>query len=187
LPLDEKTLMRQFRAWETIATLDLRVARSSGTARADLLYKEAAVHYHDPRVLFPAYGDIFGFRTIFRHIARSEYHEGPGDFGAFVRTSYPLLRAIALFDRIEREHPRYPALDKVLYSKGLAWAKLGDYQCDAVEGAYGTEDKRPWATKIRNAVESFERCAALCPRSTLADDALRAAAYWREERSRAFE
>jgi len=188
LQIDETLLMRQFRAWEAIASLELRAARARGDARADLLYKEAAILYHDPRAIFPAYAVICDFRRVFRHVTSEECKPEPASFGGFVRTSYPLLRAIRVFERIEAEHPRYAAMDKVLYSEGLAWVKLTRYGCDASEGGYGPEEEWPFdRRKIRNAVDSLERCATLCPWSPLADDAQRAVLYWKKVRPDAFE
>jgi hypothetical protein len=187
LQLDERMVMRQLRLWEAIATLDRRAARATGDARADLLYKQAALFYHDRRVLYPVYARAFDFRWVFRHVTWKEYCPEPASAGDFVRTSYSLLCAIRLFERIECEHPGYAGLDKVLFSQGLAWKRLLSWMCDAVEGGYGSEDPGPRRTKIRLATAAFERCAARFPRSPLADDALRAAAYWRRTDPEAFE
>lgn len=188
LQIDEATLMGQFRAWDAIATLELRAARATGDARADLLYKQAAILYHDPRAIFPAYADIFDFRRAIRD---------EDALGPFVRTSYPLLRAIRVFERIEREHPTYAGIDRVLFSRGLAWAKLLSYKCEPQElderGPGGPKptawsEWRAWrdGMKIREAVAALERCVALCPRSPLADDAWRAVLYWRGARPEVF-
>ncbi len=187
LQIDEALLMRQFRAWETLAVLELRVAAASGEARADLLYKTAAILYHDPRTVLPAYAEVFGFRELFWAVRSEDVRPDLPSFSGFVRTSYPMLRAIGVFERIEREHPTYAGIDKVLYSEGVAWGRLIDYPCDAEQGGYGPREDRPWHTKIRNAARAFERCATLFPKGPLADDARRAANYWREEEPGAFE
>jgi hypothetical protein len=187
LQLEQQLVMKQLRAWEAIATLDRRAALERGDARADLLYKQAALFYHDPRVLYPVYAEIVDFRRVFSHVTGKGDGPPRTSFGAIVRTSYSLLRAIRLFERIEREHPGYAGLDRVLFSKGLAWKKLLRWLCDGVEGGYVGEDPEPRRTKIRLATEAFERCAALFPGSPLADDALRAASYWRKTWPKAFE
>lgn len=186
LQIHDDTLRRQFRAWEAIAALDLRAAQATGDARADLLYKEAAIFYHDPRVLYPAYASDVDFRRVFWRVTWEKYTPRPASFGDFVRTSYSLLHAIRLLERIEREHPRYAAMDKVLFSQGLAWKNLLRWSCDAAEGGYGGADPEPQRTKIRLATAALERCSALFPRSPLADDAERAASFWRRTRPEAF-
>jgi hypothetical protein len=83
-------------------------------------------------------------------------------------------------------------MDKVLFSKGLAWVKLSRFTCDAEEAGYGPSDPEAggWrfdGAKLRNGVAALERCITLCPSSPLADDALRAVVYWRRECPDAFE
>jgi len=185
----ELGVMRQLRAWEALAALEQRAAQAAGDARADLLYKEAAIFFHDPRVLYPAYASARDYRKLFATVTGTRTCARPASFGAYVRTSYSLLRAIRLFERIERDHPDYAGLDRVIFSEGLAWKELLDWKCDAVEGGYGCvkEDPYPRRTKIRLATTTLERCAATFPQSPLADDALRAAAYWRRTEPNAFE
>jgi hypothetical protein len=179
LQIDETLLMGQFRAWEALVTLERRTAQASGEERADLLYKTAAILYHDPRTILPAYAEVFSLGWLVQAVS-DDAGRDPRAFGTFVRTSYPLLRAIGVFERIEREHPTYTGMDKVLYSEGVAWGKFLDYPCKAEEG-------RTWDAKIRNAVGAFERCATYFPSSALADDARRAALYWRSEWPGVFE
>ena len=105
----------------------------------------------------------------------------------FEEESLSYLRAIALFRQIERDHPDYASMDKVIFSQGMAWRLLIDYRphyqfhpyCDE-----GWDDLE--ATAIRSTATAFERCAKRYPESNLADDALAAAGYWRRARPAAF-
>jgi hypothetical protein len=183
LPIDATVLMRQFRAWEAIVELERRATRAHGHARSDLLYKVAAVFYHEPHAIFPAYGNVCDFGGVLWLAER----KSPASYGTFVRTSLPLLRAIRIFEEIEREDPSYGGIDKVIYSKGVAWARLEQYGFTSEDSGDGPPERHPYRTKVRNAVQDLERCAAAFPRSPLADDAVRLATYWRNARPDAFE
>lgn len=182
--LDVARVAAQLRAWETLVELERRAGAATGDARAELVYKQAAVWFHDPRVLFPAYGarDLgFTWGLVGGRTDRAATGERLGE--RFDAESHALLRALALFARLEAEHPGWPGLDRVLFSEGLAWRRL--------------VDDRPWAVTdvrdgtrqrdaIRAAARCFEACAARFPTSPLADDARRAAAYWRGVHPQAF-
>lgn len=162
-------LESQLRAWETLAELEHREARAGGLVHADLLYKQAAIFYHERDVLFPAYGshtmDFAG-----RVASRAGDDDSAGR--RFASASFAWLRAIALFERIEREHPDYPEMDKVLFSEAMCWKRLVDYR-----PAFGTRDGSE-----QRCVALFDRVVSEHPRSSLADDAARAAAWWRRRR-----
>jgi len=187
--LDRDGLVKQARAWLTVAELQRRAAQARGDARADLLYKQAAVFYHDKDLLFPAYGrHTYTFRSLLvgRWVRTAEQKRRREEANRrFEEESLSYIRAIALFKQIEREHPDYASMDKVIFSQGMAWRLLIDYRphyqfhpyCD--EGWADLE-----ATAIRNTATTFERCAERFPESSLADDALAAAGYWRRVRPR---
>lgn len=180
--IDADVLMGQLRAWETLAALESRARTARRRARGDLLYKQAAVLYHDRDVFFPAYGrHTENFRGVIRRVY---YRSGktPALAAAvdrFERNSFAWLRALELFRAIEREAPDYAAMDKVLFSQGLALRRLLDY--------LPYKRDRTWQRgMIRDVVTALERCAREFPDSPLAPDAGRAVAYWRANRPDAF-
>lgn len=193
--LDRKRLPAQLRAWEALAELERRTERARGSARADLLYKQAAVFYHDREVLFPAYGyHTFDFSSMLR-AAHPYYGYGPG--GAppqalrvkrerFERTSLSYLRAMEIFIRLEREHPRWAALDKVLFSQGMLWKRLVDYRPSGYHVSWWRGLDGESTRAIRETVGAFERLVREFPDSPLADDARAAAAWWRRARGPVF-
>lgn len=175
--LDAHSLARQFRAWETLAELERRAASARRVERSDLLYKQAALFFHDPRLLFPVYGMATrNFQYMMRpwrgHASLGPRYEAALE--AFEERSYSPYRAIALFDRIEREDAGYAALDQVLFSRGIARRRALDFPPGL---------PRP---HIPDLTRDFDRCAALFPGSPLADDSARAAAWWRSARPAAF-
>lgn len=189
--LDRDGLVKQARAWLTLAELEHRAARAGGTRRADLLYKQAAVFYHDRDLLFPAYGrHTYTFRGLLTGPwpgTPEEKRRRDEANGRFETQTLSYVRAIALFERIEREQPDYERMDKVIFSEGLAWRLLIDYRPHFQLHPYLDEGHGSRkANAIRKTAQTFERCAARHPSSTLADDALAAAAYWRRTRPQAF-
>jgi tetratricopeptide (TPR) repeat protein len=193
--LDDQRLVGQMRAWETLAELERRAQRARGNVQADLLYKQAAVLYHDRDALYPAYA---------RHLylsfylwCREEPPTSPTDervaieghdrrLEQFGSESFAWERAADLFQRLEREHPRYPAMDKVLFSEGMCWKRLVDYRPRGWR-RYEHDGSACIANEaIRRAVECFERLVREFPQSPLADDAARAAAWWRRARAEAW-
>lgn len=195
--LDAERLARQFRAWETLAELERRTDAAQGAARADLLYKQAAVLYHDRDVFFPCYGTHsanFGWALSEldgRDDTPAEVLRAAPSLQAYAQRAFSWERALLLFARLEREHPGYAAMDKVLFSSGMCFKRLVDYRPRNEswrprldEHSAGGGD--PQDEAIRGAVAAFERVAREHPTSTLADDAARAAAYWRREHPSAF-
>ena len=165
---------RQVQLWGMLAQLQQRTTRVDAEQVPDLLYKQAALHFHNPTAFFPAYarrGDLFdgligqgGLRwqlpdedrwDAALERAETEWH---GEF-----------RAIELFERIESRFSDYGALDRVVFSIGQALRRL-------VAG-WPSRARRE-ATK-RAIVPTFERFLQMYPESTLVPDAKRALAYWR--------
>ncbi|MFM8979272.1 MAG: hypothetical protein ACKOSS_02230, partial [Planctomycetia bacterium] len=197
--LDAERLARQFRAWATLAELERRTDAARGAARADLLYKQAAVLYHDRDVFFPCYGTHsanFGWALS----ALDDRDDTPAaalpaapSLQAYAQRAFSWERALLLFARIEREHPDYAALDKVLFSTGMCLKRLVDYRPRNADERFAGDaqrygaDRPAWWRAVQGAVAAFERVAREHPSSTLADDAARAAAYWRREYPRIFE
>lgn len=181
---------RQFRLWETLAELERRTDRAKGVARADLLYQQAAVFYHEPRVLFPAYAQVSVYHRWLLGKGLVEDADPAARLTAQTRyetRSLSLLRALALFDRIERDFPSYPAMDRVVFSEAMAYRKLAEFRPfrappQTPEGWSKWSEKDRFHEVLRIAVATFERCARDFPESPLADDATRAAAYWRRVR-----
>ena len=179
-----RAIARQFRLWETLAELERRAQRLRGDARADLLYKQAAVFYHEPHVLFPAYAEVSSYHRWLVGLSDAEVDD-QGLFEGlhpYESRNYSLLRALALFHRIEREHPDYEGLDRVVFSEAMAWKKLIAYWPFDARASYS--DRQPQL--IRRLVETFERVGREFPDSPLADDAARAAAWWRRARPAAW-
>jgi hypothetical protein len=178
--LDRGKLVRQFRAWETLAELEVRAAGARGYARADLLYKQAAICYHDRDVLYPVYGrhtSTFS-GTLSSHL--DDFDRAPEARQAaarararFERTSLSYLRALDLFRQIERETPDWPALDEVVFSEGMLFKRLVDYRPNSA-----------CTDAAREAVATFDRLVRDFPDSPLAGDARAAAAWWRRARPR---
>ncbi|MGQ0614106.1 MAG: hypothetical protein ACT4PV_10250 [Planctomycetaceae bacterium] len=174
--LDARSLASQFRAWETLAELERRAAGARRAERSDLLYKQAAIFFHDPGVLFPVYGTG---TTNFQYMLQWRGHASlqprvEATLEAFEESSYSSYRAIALFDRIEREDAGYAAMDRVLFSRAVARKRALDFPAGL---------PRPL---IPDLTRDLERCSALFPGSPLADDSARAAAWWRSAHPAAF-
>jgi len=173
--LDVDALARQFRAWEAMGELERRTATARGSARSDLLYRQAAIFYHNACVLLPVYAYRSG--RLLRSGSEPTYVGAPSGaeswrlWDRYVTESSSDLRAIALFDRIANLDPRYPGADRVLFSRALTRRRLIRW------GSFPPD--HPAADYVRALVEDLERCAAWFPSSPLADDALRAAGYWR--------
>jgi len=185
--LDHALLLAQFRAWVTLADLERRTRRARGAARADLLYKQAAVFYHDRNALYPVYGhhDI-QFSGTLRSIRRTDEGEtrgAPDGRARFESTTLSYVRAMDLFERLEREHPDYAAMDKVIFSEGLLWRRLVDYKPSSRFAVWRVSEG---SSVIRRTAETFERLVARFPESPLATSAAAAAAWWRRARPQAF-
>jgi hypothetical protein len=90
-------LRRQLRAWETMAALEERQRSASGDEVLDLLYKRAALHYHEADVLYSialASVKATGHRAIGTHW----YPE----HGRHLRA------ALDAFERLAERYPRSP-------------------------------------------------------------------------------
>jgi len=178
LLLDEDALARQFRIWETLAELERRARAADRAARSDLLYKQAAVLYHERDALFPVWGaHTLNFAGVLRIGGAWAGDRDAVDEAVrrFRDRALSFRRAIGLFDRIEAEDTSYAGMDRVRFSRAMAYKKLLDVR-----------PFRPWDDEerhalIRTLVEEFERCAATHPDSPLAGPARRAAAWWRRE------
>ncbi len=191
--LDRGRLPNQVRAWETLAELERRAAKARGDARADLLYKQAAVLYHDRDAVYPVYGR---HTYDFSHTLTSVHtrYGFDGEQPAVVRkarqrfetTSLSYVRAMALFEQIEREHPHWAGLDKVIFSEGLLWRRLIDYRPSSHHVYWWRWAETGEMNSIRKTVATFERLIARFPDSPLADDAAAAVAWWRRARPNAF-
>ncbi len=180
--LDRAAIARQMRAWEVLADLEERTARSRRSERSALLYRRAALLFHDSQVLFPIpYGRVSPSKEDYLDlpVAREDpemlrqWREAKERWYAHALS---LARAVELFDEIERSDPDYPSLDKVLFSRGLARKKLLDLRVP--------QGSQP--AQIAALVADFERCAARFPESPLALDSVAAARYWRRTRPDAF-
>jgi hypothetical protein len=186
--LDRDRLVRQLRAWDALAELERRAALARGTAQADLLYKQAAVLYHDRDALYPVYLQHVWTRSIYPYLANSAWSPAlPEEKRRAVEAqrarvgteTFAWERAAAVFRGIEQQHPDYPALDKVLFSEGMCWKRLVDYRPRG--GALWNWESQNVAA-AKEAVACFDRLARDFPKSPLADDAERAAAWWRRAR-----
>jgi hypothetical protein len=191
---DRDRLLKQMRAWDTLAELERRTASARGAAQADLLYKQAAVFYHDRDALFPCYErHTESFRRTLRfEPTRSSPADGVDDarrlrLATYAAETYAWERALAVFDRIDRDHTSYPAMDRVLFSQAMCWKRLIDYSPRGRWSGFSSwcpPDPEP-VEAIRRCVETLDRLIREHPTSPLADDAERAAAYWRRTRPEA--
>lgn len=178
-------LCRQFRLWETLAELERRRDRAIGGVRADLTYKIGAVYYHENNSIYPCYAKNMSRSGLPEDVAARwrwadeiDKHEETPDRAAqaqALRRKYaPLARAADIFEGLALERPAWPGRDKALFSAAKARIKLVDYR--------PFDDREERDFDIRAGVELFERLAHEHPSSNLADDAERAAAYWRRVR-----
>jgi hypothetical protein len=151
-----------------LAELERRRDAACADDRADLEYKIAAVYYHERDSIHPAYAN---YRRN-NGMPRNQWYGLNNDQPLFPELD-PMRyagrrRAAAMFEQLAVACPSWPGRDKALFSAALAWIKLVDdrtvsYRYDA----------------IRSGTALFEQCAAEHPGSSLADDALNAANYWR--------
>jgi hypothetical protein len=81
-----------------------------------------------------------------------------------------------VFVRLANDYPGWPGRDKALLSAAKAHFKLADYRPFSYSRDFD----------IPRGVELFEQLAREYPRSNLADDGARAAAYWRRARKELF-
>ncbi|MGE3855293.1 MAG: hypothetical protein AB7K09_26410, partial [Planctomycetota bacterium] len=177
LPL--RRLARQFRVWCALADLESRAAAVAGARpdeAADLRYKCGAICYHAPELgLFPAYALP---RRVNAGLPVSWGEFGPDDAGVNprveeLRHSNATWLAIRYFrSALAVASPAWPGADKARFSLGLAHIHLVD--APAMEWCGTLSDRL-----IRRGVYWFEQCADHHPASTLSDDALSAARYWR--------
>ncbi len=156
LGLDVKRLARQLAQWHKVVSLERELRTANRARRAQLLYDLAAMHYHDRDLVWPVF---------LRH--------GLNASSMAPRDAFAVVRALELFDLLEREHPDYPRLDKVVFSKAMLLKRLLDHKPAPRDGPDVT---------FKSVAEAFQDCAVRFPDSTLADDAARAAAYWRSRR-----
>lgn len=157
-------LARQLRLWITLAELDRRIDRTRGSERADLLYKRAAVAYHDADVLRLLYADRIG---EYRGWMESLHHKDPAAANALEASTDSTRLALVDFERLEREHPGYEAMDKVSYSRAACRARL-------VAGA-GYDGRE---VAMRRTLAAFESFLATHPDSPLRAAAERIHGYW---------
>jgi hypothetical protein len=185
---DAGALRRQFRAWETLAELEERAERAHGDARADLLYKQAAILHHDPNVVFPVHvlsGSYTG--GFLRHDGTTDEEQADAAMRRFQAESFASRRAILVFERIRREHPGYAGMDSVLYSVGVSWRRLIDHR--ALASTVREEDTEDWTHRhemARRLVAAFEELALHHRESPLAPAAADAARWWRRRLPDAF-
>jgi hypothetical protein len=166
---------RQLRVWQVLDELEQRVARASSEDEADLLYKVAAVHFHNPRAFFPAYAKRGQF---FRELLGrweigyllEDYDRWWGPFMEREAGFHGEIRAIAIFEEIESRHGRYEAMDRVVLSRGQALRRLV-----AAWPSYTRRDDAKAAI-----VPLFERFTRDFPRSPLMREAQAALHYWRQ-------
>jgi hypothetical protein len=76
-------------------------------------------------------------------------------------------------------------MDRVLFCQALCWRRLADDRPWRAGVPWPERDAR-LAESMRNVVEALDRCARTFPDSPLADDCLRALAWWRRARPAAF-
>lgn len=195
LLLEPAPLARQARLWATLATLEERARTAPPDEAADLRYKLAAVVFHQPDAYFPAYLVVNHFWSL-EWLSRGAALGGPGDerqaraLWAFLREAHGWLRATEAFHALA-EHP-WPGRDRARFSEALAWHRLIDAPPRQVLAwslvGHGDRPPRLDAGRVggvrredamRATLEAFETCAREDPTSPLADDAARAAAYWR--------
>lgn len=187
------TVAAQLRGWETLHELARRERDARGPDRADWVYKQAAVHYHQPQLFFPAWDHAnrsFPY-LLAAYPMRPVLGELSGLHAArarFEQESYGPYHAIAHFDRLLRDHPDYAGADKARYSLGLSWRRLIDFWPFESAGA-----DRPGADKnarideaVRALVGAFEALVRDHPESPLSGAARAAIAHWRSDRKRAF-
>ncbi|MGE0707878.1 MAG: hypothetical protein AB7N76_12785 [Planctomycetota bacterium] len=161
-----RELAAQLRTWSTLAELEARERAAGGDP--DLVYKRAAVLFHEPMAFVPAYAR--GTRGVWSMPFRDSGTHGYAEARFECETRAHFLAA-SLFERLADRCPDYPGRDQALFSAGLAWKRL------LTREAWVTYEDRLAA--IRSLVRVFERVVAEHPQSPLSDDAARAAGWWR--------
>lgn len=179
--LPTRRLAFQMRCWSAIAALERRAAgeRDPG-ARADLLYKAAAILYHQREVLLPAYA-AWEYRTGLPDAGVIEESLPPATARAWAGAHDTAGRAAAAFEAIATSHAGTPVAPLAAYSAARAHVRASE---DRPPGGPTllTEDAR--RGHLRSAVEAFERFAVEHPSHPLAGTAGDQARFWREARPR---
>lgn len=179
--LDLRRLRRQFRAWETLAELEARRAFAEWDDALDLLYKQGAVHYHEPDVLYPVYAGHWQHRSgtpSARWLAgRFAIHDPKA---SWVAGALQWNLAIARFEEVLQCDPGHALADDALYSIALAHVKAAD---DNAVRQLGVEARD---AHLQDAVRVFEELQVRQRGSPLAKSAEAAARYWRVTRSDLF-
>lgn len=178
--LGVERLARQFRLWETIAELAEREAAAEAPdLAADLRYKRAAIFFHQPEALFPAYTR---HRRVAESVVDSLWNLDPADkdrfevgVTEFAAAAQGWTRAADLLAGFEVRYPTYPGLDEALFTRSLAFERL-------LRGGWCLDQHGV----IRSLVGALEQLASSCPESPLSDDAGRAVSYWRSTWSQCF-
>ncbi|MBI4615157.1 MAG: hypothetical protein HY720_16200 [Planctomycetes bacterium] len=170
--------------WRRWVELREEVRRADPHRRAELLYKIAALFYHNPGILSPpGVSD-----TVRSHDFLFEYfdHERPVESAArrldWLLATHHLARAAAVFEEIRRDHPDAKVMDRTLFSLGLCYHKMKDSRAfEASRWYFSYLGKRGEAHEpsglTRRHVEAFQELVRRFPESTLADDAQRSIEY----------
>jgi hypothetical protein len=181
--LPARRLAFQMRCWSTLAELEARSARTAAAdARADLLYKAAAILYHERDSLYPLYAawtiSRSGRPATGRFLGDGDDASAPWEW---LRSNLPRLRAASAFRRLHEEFPSSGIAASAAYSEGLALVRSANEPpySDAWQGWQPRDVREAAVALLGDAVRAFERCARQHPSSPLARDAAAAAVYWR--------
>ena len=176
--LDVGRFARQLRLWETLAELNDRARSAHGAERADLLYKVAAVQYHNRHAFYPRYS--WGASPYGRALRLNREANAARFSQAIDRwraNSISWRRALAQWAAIRADHPGWAGQDKTTFSMGLAWRRVLDLR---MRGRFATAahpyDERDEA--VRNLKACMVACLSEHPKSPLAADAAAAVRYW---------
>ncbi len=167
-------LRNQFRAWETLAELERREANAPPDDALDLIYKQAAVHYFDAGVAYPACSLPMRSRG---HLPLSRALDDDDHLDAaaqdYRRYIVSWKRAIGHFEEVLRRDPSYALADGALFTIGTCHVKAAD---SAIVRAIGHDERE---RHRRLAIETFEAMAWRYPDSPFAGQAAAAAVKWR--------
>lgn len=183
--LPAERLARQFRAWCTLAELERRAETATTAERADLLYKRAAIFFHEPLVLYPVYAR----RASYRSGLPEPWSLGGGDevrrtARSWMKRTFSRERAADLFGELHRGHPTWAGADKALYSRGLVHLHSLDDPTILWWTADREDEDLQARQHARRGVEALERLTTEWPASPLRNDAAGAARWWRTNRPR---
>lgn len=189
ISLDVSRLARQYRLLVELRQLERLEATATGERKAELRTRRARMLYRNPDAFFPVWAQhhmSFGYDL---NAVRCD-SDADARLSTYAAQAIHLRRAYELYASVLAEFPGYRGRDRVLNGLAQCSAKLMDYRPAKTIDAWTFPDPRPkqvpgLAFAHGRVADWFERLAAECPASPLADAAERAARYRRAQQRKA--